>query len=356
MAYQQYPEGIKEPWIIKADDLTDEQVKAYRLADNKLNESEWDLGLAIDELKELSDEMFNLTGFDEDLLVDVQEDNFDAQAEYDKILEPVSKMGDLWQLGEHRLLCGDSTLKASYEAILGQEKASLVFTDPPYNVGYDYTITYVEGRVRKNKFNVFNDKKSNEDFIKFIEYVFKNCFDFCEKGSVFYCWHASKTEYLFRQGIEQAGWYVAQTLQWLKNGCAFSKGLDYLYANEPCYFGWKKGDKHFNNKKIVKDFKNIIALDIYDFSELTNVWYENRDKISEYLHPTQKPIRLAERALKKHSKIKDIVLEPFNGSGSTMMACEQLKRKCYAIELDPKFVDVAIKRYEQSMGIKAIKL
>lgn len=345
--------GFKTVPVVYVD-LDEKKERELNLRLNKnLGDWDWDL-LANFEIEELKEVGFS----DEELdkFIGLEEDDFDAEAEYEKILEPTTKLGDLWQLGEHRLLCGDSTQKASYEALLGQKKASLVFTDPPYNVGYDYTVTYVKGRARKNKFHTFNDNKNEEEFKDFIFNVFNNCYQFSLNSACFYCWHASKTEYLFRLGIEMAAWYIAQTLHWLKNGTTFSRGLDYLYANEPCYYGWKRGEKHFNNKKAVKDFKNIIALDINDFKDLPNIWYENRDKIKEYGHPTQKPIRLAERALKKHSKQGDIILEPFNGSGSTMMACGQLKRKCYAIELDPKYVDVAIKRWELFTNNKAIKL
>lgn len=319
------------------------------------NLGEWDWNM----LANFGEEELLQVGFTSeelDKMFNLEEDEFDAQKEYDQIVEPQTKLGDLYQLGNHKLLCADSTLKESFEKLMENEKAQLVFTDPPYNVGYDYTISYVEGRVRKNKFHVFNDKKNKEEFIDFINKVFENCYSFSKENTSFYCWHASQTEYLFRLGIEQANWHIAQTLHWLKNGTTFSIGLDYLYANEPCYYGWKKGEKHFNNKQAVKDFKNIIALDIEDFKELPNIWYENRDKIKDYQHPTQKPVRLAERAIKKHSNRNDIVLEPFNGSGSTMIACEQLDRKCYAIELDPKFVDVAIKRFETFTNKKAVKI
>ena len=130
-------------------------------------------------------------------------------------------------------------------------------------------------------------------------------------------------------------------------------GNDYLYITEPCYYG-NKGKKYNNKSKL--SYKNIIMLDVENFEELLNVQYSARDKIDDYIHPTQKPVRLAERAIKKHSEQNDIVLEPFNGSGSTMIASEQLQRKCYAIELDPKFCDVAVKRWEQFTNKKADKL
>ena len=329
--------------------------KAYRLADNKLNESEWDMGLAIEELKGLSDEMFELTGFGKDLLISVDEDNFDAQAEYDKIKEPTVKQGDLYQLGEHKLLCGDSTKKESYEKLMGGGLADMVFTDPPYNVGYDYTGIYTKGKKANVPEVRFNDKKKPEEFTNFIYEVFKNCYDFSKKDCPFYQWLASRNESLVRKGTENAGWFISQTIIWLKDRMVFSPGQDYHRIYEPCYFGWKKGIKHFVNKKGHGAEKDFILLEKNDFEEWLDVLYERKDKIVDYIHPTQKPIRLAERALKYHSNTGFIILEPFNGSGSTMMACEQLKRKCYAIELDPKFVQVAIKRWEDYTGQKAIK-
>jgi DNA modification methylase len=345
--------NLTEVPTVSVENLTDEEVKALRLADNKLNESGWDMDLALEDLKGLNTELFNLTGFENDILIDVKEDDFDAQAEYDKILEPTAKLGDLYQLGSHRLLCGDSTQPEAYSRLLEGSLADMVFTDPPYNVGYDYKVSY-QGSKKSKKRGVFDDSKTDENFELFINSVFTNLFNNSKEGSCFYCWHASRTSRLFWDGIVKAGWHISQTLFWLKNQPTLS-WLDYLWIIEPCYFGWK-GKNHFVNKQLKLDRIGLINLDHDSFEELLDVVYSKRDSIATYIHPTQKPIRLAERALKKHCMGEGIVLEPFNGSGSTMMACEQLKRRCYAIELDPKFVDVAIKRWEQSTNQKAIKL
>lgn len=347
--------GLTEVPTIQVD-LTEERAKAYRLADNKLNESEWDLSLVIDELKGLSSEMLELTGFDKAIL-DVVEDNFDAQAEYDKIVAPSAVLGDLWALGRHRLMCGDSTKADDVDKLMNGEKSQMVFTDPPYNVGYDYTVQNVEGRKRKGGWvSSFKDNRSDEDFQTFIEQVFTNAHQFSNDTASFYCWHGSKTEKLFRAGLEAAGWKIALTLYRIKNIATYVRGMDYFYITEPCYFGWKHKKTHYFDKKIVSGMNNILKLEQNSFEEMLNVIYANRDAIRSYIHPTQKPIKLAERVLRKHSKQNDIVLELFNGSGSTMMACEQMNRKCYAMELDPKFCDVAIKRWELFTGQKAIKL
>lgn len=337
---------------VKIDNLSEAEIKALRLADNKLNESAWDIDLVIEDLKLIEDdELKKITGLDLDIIKDLEEDDFDAQKEYEKIVEPQTKTGDLYQLGNHKLYCGNSTDLNSFRLLMGEEQAQMVFTDPPYNVNYDYTVTYNQGRIRKGDgFETFSDKKEPEEFKDFIKKVFTNAFNFSKDNASFYCWHASKTARQFEDGIKEAGWYISQTIFWLKNNCTFTRGLDYLWIVEPCFFGWKPKQKHYVDKKVDEKFENIIVLDTLGFEEMIDVMYERRDKIQDYIHPTQKPIRLAERALKKHSQEGDIVLETFNGSGSTMMACQGLGRKCYAIELDPKFIDVAITRWCKATG------
>lgn len=292
---------------------------------------------------------------DLDKLLNIEEDNFDAQAEYDAIVQPEAVLGDLWALGEHRLLCGDSTKQEDFEKLMGGVKADMIFTDPPYNVTYDYwgfRGTRKKGVTSKK---VFNDSKDDESFSNFINAVFLNCFNNTIDGANFYCWHASRNESLFRIGIQDAGWKISQNVIWLKPSHTFSPGQDYHRMYEPCYFGWKDGKKHYVNRSY-GTWNELILLDYDNFEEMMDVFYQKRDNTSQYIHPTQKPIRLAERAIKYHCPNNGVVIEPFNGSGSTMMACEQLKRKCYSIELDPKFVDVAIKRWEDFTGKKAQKV
>ena len=266
-------------------------------------------------------------------------------------------------MGNHRLYCGDSEKRESYLKLFGENKADLIFTDPPYNVGYDYWgFRKNDNFLKKQKGKrwgkeIFNDRKNPEDYGNFIHNFMKNCFDFCQDTSPFYIYHASKQENIVREGIERAGWYISQTLIWLKKSLIISPGQDYHHIYEPCYFGWKIGKKHFVNKKWGYKLSELINLDFDNFEEFLDVLYEKRDTLTiNYIHPTQKPVRLAERALKRSCPPGGIVLEPFNGSASTMIACEQLNRKCFAIELDPKFCDVAIKRYEQFTGKKAEKI
>lgn len=337
-------------------DLDEKRERELNLRLNK-NLGEWDWNMLANFDKE---ELLNVGFRSEELdkIFNVKEDEFDADKEYEKIEEPKTKLGDLYKLGEHRLLCGDSTKKESFERLMGGEKAQMVFTDPPYNVNYkyDWRRALHKGKKVKNTITSFRDKWTPEDYKKLIYDVFKNCFDFSFDSATFYCWHATKTEQEVRSGIEEAGWHFSQTLIWLKENIILALGQDYQRIYEPCYFGWKKGKKRFVNRVFTNKFRDAFSLNYEDFTDWLDVVYQKRDKLSDYIHSTQKPVRLAERALKKHSERGSIILEPFNGSGSTMIACEQLNRKCYAIELDPKFVDVAIKRWEQFTGQKAIKL
>lgn len=317
----------------------------------------WDF----DALAGFGEDLLKIVGFEEFELenifdLNIEEDEFDIEKEYEKILEPKSKEGDLYQLGKHRILCGNSEKKENFEKLLNNEKADSIFTDPPYNVGYDYwgfRGTRQEGVVSKK---IFNDKKTPEEYQDFLYNVFKNCYDFSKESAPFYCWHATKTEKEARNAIEGAGWHISQTLIWLKNSMVFSPGQDYHRVYEPCYFGWKKGEKHFVERKGTGDYKEFILLDKIDFLDWIDSLYESRDKTTEYKHPTQKPVKLAERAFRKHCPIDGIILEPFGGSGSTLMAAEQMKRKCYLLEIDPKYVDVIIARWEKLTGEKAVKI
>lgn len=231
----------------------------------------------------------------------------------------------------------------------------MIFTDPPYNVNYGSSSGngYSKGKYKSKK--IFNDDKSDEDFEEFLYKVFCNLRDFSTDAASYYIWHADKTVIQFRNALKRAGWYFSQRITWAKDRFVLSMGQHFHRSFEPCMHGWKQGKKCYFNKKInnISDVWNLKKDEVLDELDL---WYVHRDKQKEYIHPTQKPIRLAERALRKSSLRNGVVLESFNGSGSTMMACEQMGRKCYAIELDPKFVDVAVKRYEQFTGKKALKV
>ena len=336
--------------------LTQAEIREANLLDNKTSElGEYDLDLLanFDEeeltacgwLSEELDQIFNLN---------IEEDEFDAEQEYGKIKEPKVKRGDLYQLGEHRLLCGDATKREDVEKLMGGKKADMVYCDPPYNVGYHYW--GFRGEKRKYSKKIFNDKKKPEEYQKFIQDCFQNAFDFSKDYSSVYCWHGISSEREVKTGLIEAGWHISQTIIWLKNSIVLSIGQDYHRIYEPCYFGWKKGNKHLINKKTGNKWSELILLDRDDFSDYLDVLWEHREEMKNYQHPTQKPVRLSERALKRHSERGHIVLDLFGGSGSTLIACEQLQRRCFMMEIDEKYCDVIIQRFEQFTRKEAIKL
>lgn len=286
-----------------------------------------------------------------------------AQMEEDEVPEiaggkPKSKLGEVYQLGKHRLMCGDATKKENFEKLMEGKKANLIFTDPPYNVDYKSPgsgLSYNSKKFGGTGGKMFNDDKTDDEAIKFYSQVLKNLYEFSAENVTIYWWFANTNNWINRKAFKNSGWHMSQIIIWLKNSLVFSRGQDYHRIYEPCMMGWKKEKKHYTNKKIY-NLVDVFHLDFDEFSEMLDVWYEKRDVVAQYVHPTQKPVRLAERALKKNSKEEDIVLDAFGGSGSTLIACEQMNRKCYMMELDPKYVDVIIKRWENYTGKKVKKV
>ena len=327
--------GMTEVPVIIADDLTEEQVKAFRLADNKVGEiAEWDFEKLEMELKNIEMDMseFNFDmkeltkEFDKNK--EVTEDDFDVETEIEKIEEPTSKRGDVFQLGNHRLMCGDSTSKEDVERLMNGNKADLVVTDPPYNVNY-------EGST-KDKLTIMNDKMSPEQFKEFLTEAFRRLHEILKDGGAFYIWLASREQVNFETVLNEVGLQVRQQLIWNKNRMTFGR-QDYQWKHEPCLYGWKDGASH----------------NWYSDRSQTTVMDFNKPNRNEE-HPTMKPLELIGYQIKNSSKENDIVTDLFGGSGSTLMACEQLNRKCYTMELDPKYCDVIIKRWETLTGNKAI--
>jgi DNA modification methylase len=242
---------------------------------------------------------------------------------------------------------------------MGVELADMVFTDPPYNVNYNYAKYEAIGHNRKSKFKnqgkIFNDNKTSEQFYQFLLDTYHNIFEHSKPQMAIYICHATKTQREFFGAFEDAGFHFSQTIIWLKERMILAMGQDYHRVYEPIMFGWKEGEKHYSNHDITKE-REVWDIDRLTFEERLDVWYINRDKSADYEHPTQKPVRLPERAIKKNCPLGGLLFEPFGGSGSTMMAAEQLKRKCYSIELDPKYCDVMVKRWERFTGLKAQKL
>ena len=276
---------------------------------------------------------------------DLHEDDFDAEKEMAGV-KPIPQYGDIFELGGHRIGCLDSTKIEDVEALMGEGKARLVFTDPPYSVDYKSSAgnSYSSGKFGNGN-KIFNDDKSEEEATEFYTKILKNLYAVTTDDATIYWWYANnKVEIPNQLAFRFSGWKVSQILIWIKNSMVFAMGSDYHRQYEPCIFGWKEGKTHFKNKIYAK-FKDVFNLDHQDFVEMFDVWYEKRDNTQEYIHPTQKPIRLADRALKKHSEIGDIVLDLFAGSGSTLMGCEMGGRKCRTMDLDPKYVHAVIKRY-----------
>jgi len=312
--------GLEEVPTIKVEDLTDAQVKAFRIADNKTAEfAEWDFGLLEVELEGLGDEF---TGFDIDELgelfnddTEVIEDDFDEEPPEN----PISKRGDIWLLGRHRLMCGDSTSEEDVETLMDGNKADLYLTDPPYNVSYT-------GKT-KDALKIQNDTMANDDFRQFLVDAFTVANGVMKPGAVFYIWHADTEGYNFRGACIDTGWQVRQCLIWNKNSMVMGR-QDYHWKHEPCLYGWKDGAGHLWNA----DRKQTTVLD-----------FQRPTRNGE--HPTMKPVTLFDYQIQNNTKGQDIVLDSFMGSGTTIMACEQNGRIAYGLELDPKYVDVIVNRY-----------
>lgn len=318
------------PCII-ADDLTDEQIKAFRLADNKVAEkAEWDFDLLNAELDDIIDLDMELFGF-EDALQDDAEEAVEDEFEVELPAEPKSKLGDIYQLGNNRLMCGDSTVLEDVEKLMGGEQADMLLTDPPYNVNY-------EGKT-KDKLKIKNDQMGNDNFRQFLTDAFSNADMVMKPGAVFYIWHADSEGYNFRGGAcFDAGWTVRQCPIWNKNSMVMGR-QDYQWKHEPCLYGWKEGAGHL----WASDRKQTTVI--------------NFDKPTRNdMHPTMKPIPLFDYQIKNNTKGGDVVLDLFGGSGTTIMACEQNGRRGYSMEYDPRYVDVIVDRWEKFTGAKAVLL
>lgn len=317
------------PCII-ADDLTDEQIKAFRLADNKVAEkAEWDFDLLNAELDDIIDLDMELFGF-EDALQDDAEEAVEDEFEVELPAEPKSKLGDIYQLGNNRLMCGDSTVLEDVEKLMGGEQADMLLTDPPYNVNY-------EGKT-KDKLKIKNDQMGNDNFRQFLTDAFSNADMVMKPGAVFYIWHADSEGYNFRGACFDAGWTVRQCLIWNKNSMVMGR-QDYQWKHEPCLYGWKEGAGHL----WASDRKQTTVI--------------NFDKPTRNdMHQTMKPIPLFDYQIKNNTKGGDVVLDLFGGSGTTIMACEQNGRRGYSMEYDPRYVDVIVDRWEKFTGAKAVLL
>lgn len=330
--------------VVVRDDLSEEEINTRRLNDNKLNESEWEMEIVVEELKSLSLEMLDLTGFDANLILETKEDKPDLS----KIGKSRSVPGDLYELGEHKVLCGDSTVEADYEKLLGDEKVRLIFTDPPYSIDYlsGAGVSYNSEKFGGTGGRIFNDDKSPEEALEFYKSVLTHLHAFSTDDMTLYWWFATRLTDVNMEALRYGKFHYSQTIVWLKNSLIYSPGQLYHRIYEPCMVAWKEGKVHYQNLTFSK-YSELWTLDLKTFADHLDAWYQKRDPTNKYIHPTQKPVQLAERALKRSSEAGDIVLDAFGGSGSTLIACEQLKRRARIIELDPKYVDAIVTRYVQ---------
>lgn len=319
--------GLTKIPVVVATNLSDEQAKAYRLADNKSGElADWNEDLLTDELGGIDDIDMSDFGFDnleEPESEDVQDDDFDEEPPE----EPKSKLGQVFQLGRHRLMCGDSTNAVDVQKLMGGVQADLLLTDPPYNVGYT-------GK-QKSKMTIKNDRQSDDDFYQFLFATFKNAKDNMKSGAAYYVWYASSEAANFNLALNNNGLKVREELIWAKNQMVIGR-QDYQWQHEPCLYGWNEDGTH----------------SWYSDRKQTTILRFDKPQRAD-LHPTMKPIPLFDYQIKNSTKSGDIVLDLFGGSGTSIMACEQDNRTCYTMEYDPKYVDVIIDRWEQFTGEKA---
>ena len=328
--------NLTEVPCIVADDLTDEQIKAFRLVDNKSAElAEWNLELLNIELENIHDIDMNLYNFElSELLDNVIEDDYEIELPE----EPKTKHGDIYKLGNHYLMCGDSTKESDVAKLMNNNKADLFLTDPPYNVAlgnHDTPETARQRHRRTDGLIIMNDKMSDNDFLDFLTKCFSIAKDNMKDGASFYIWHADNESLTFRQALKNSGLELRQTLIWNKNAITLGR-QDYQWKHEPCLYGWKDGASHswFSDR-----------------SQPTVLDFKKPSKSED--HPTMKPIELFAYQIKNSSKVNDIILDTFGGSGTSIIACEQLNRLCFTMELDPRYCDVIVDRWETFTNQKA---
>jgi len=327
---------LDEVPCITAVGWSDAQKKAYVIADNKLAlNAGWDNEMLAIEFGELKDFGFDLglTGFDLDELAKIlkepeQDGLTDPDEVPDKPEEAVTVSGDIWQLGNHRLMCGDSTSIDAVEKLCNGQLVDLWLTDPPYNVAY-------EGKT-KDALTIQNDSMSDGDFRQFLADSYSAADAVMKSGAVFYIWHADSEGYNFRGAAFDIGWQVRQCLIWNKQSMVMGR-QDYHWKHEPCLYGWKEGSAH---------------LWATDRKQTTILEFDRPNRNSE--HPTMKPVELFAYQLQNNTKGDDIVLDTFAGSGTTAIACEKYNRRAYLMELDPKYCDVIIKRWQDFTGKEAV--
>ena len=327
--------GQAEVEVIVARGWSDAKKRAYVIADNKLAlNAGWDMELLALELADLKEFDFDLglTGFSGEELAKLLPDKTEGNTDPDEIPEvpadPITKPGDVWLMGKHRLLCGDSTSVDDMEKLTAGQLVDMWLTDPPYNVAY-------EGGT-KEKLTIQNDNMGDEQFRAFLRDAYVTADTVMKPGAVFYIWHADSEGYNFRGAARDAGWQVRQCLIWKKSSQVMGR-QDFHWKHEPCLYGWKDGAAHLwaNDRK-----------------QTTVLEFDKPARNGE--HPTMKPVAIFEYQLLNNTKGGDIVLDSFAGSGTTAIAAEQNGRVAYLMELDPRYCDVIIKRWQDFTGKAAI--
>jgi len=330
-------------------------VKAFRLVDNRTSEiAEWDytaLEIELEEIKmDMSEFDFKIPGVEEDIVEDDYEVNLPGTAK--------SRVGEIYKLGRHILMCGDTTNSEHMKKLMNDAVADLIVTDPPYNVDYETAAG-----------SIMNDKLDGNLFQKFLTDAFITQNSVLKKGGTFYIWHSDAAGNHFRNACDAAGWKVRQCLIWNKN--AFTMGRqDYQWKHEPCLYGWKDGAAHYFvddrgfstiiedkldlNKMKIKELKALVKQLLEPKVATTIIAEDKPSKNAE--HPTMKPVKIIGRMISNSSRRGEIVQDAFAGSGTAVIAAEQLGRTCYMMELDPKYVDVIIDRFQNFTGVKAERI
>lgn len=354
--WQQNPTAI----IVRASQLTEAQKREFIIKDN-VAFGDWDdKALTAD--------------FDPDELVDwglgdIDDTPDEEEAEEDDFGEEDAanaatrcNPGDIWMLGRHRLMCGDSTKEADVAKLMGGEQAHLLLTDPPYNVDY-------QGGT-KDKMKIANDNMDDVAFVGFLTAAFNCAIQAMRPGAAFYVWHADSKGFEFRTALKEVGLTLRETLIWVKNALVLGR-QDYQWKHEPCLYGWKDGAAHYftedraqstviedaaiDYSKLKKDELLKIVLELTSDKIPTTVIYENKPTKND-IHPTMKPVKLMARLIRNSTRPKELVLDLFGGSGSTMIAAEQIDRRCFMMEFDPKYCDAILARWEKLTGEEAEKI
>lgn len=340
--------------------LTEDEQKEFIIKDN-VGYGEWEMPMLQDwDSADLAE--WGMPEF-EDIAADESEAEEDGMTDEDMENAPTRcQPGDIWLLGRHRLMCGDSTNAQTVAKLMGAEQAHLLLTDPPYNVDY-------EG-CTKEKMKIANDNMDDAAFVDFLTAAFNCATDAMRPGAAFYIWHAASKGWEFRTALRTAGFTLRQTLVWVKNALVLGR-QDYQWRHEPCLYGWKDGASHYfiedrsqstviedaavDYRKLKKDELLKMVLELTRPSIPTTVIYEDKPTKND-LHPTMKPVKLMGRLIKNSTRQGESVLDLFGGSGSTLIAAEQLDRKCFMMEYDPKYCDAILARWEKLTGEQAEKL